>query len=127
MECEQVVHVLAPILEREVSPALYTLFGTGKENVNEPVQRVNLIILQIVLGNDDVTFTNNVPLPGCESHIRFLGVGSGHDKLCGCLMGNGIEQLVLGFGEEHLCRFVCLVIIAAEGKKIAHLLIEPFF
>ncbi len=41
------------------------------------------------------------------------------------MLRDGIEQLVLSLREEHLRGLVCAVIVAAECKEVAHLLVEP--
>ena len=41
------------------------------------------------------------------------------------LMGDGIKQFVLRLGKKHLRGLVRLVLVAAQGKQVAYLLVEP--
>ncbi len=63
LKSEQVVNVLAPIVERQVSTPLHTFFCTGNEDINEAVQRIYLVVLEIVLGYDYITFAYDAVRP----------------------------------------------------------------
>ena len=68
-----------------------------------------------------------ISLPGKQAKIRVCRVGAGGNQFgCG-LLRYGVDQQVLHRGKEKLGGFVGLVVVAAEGKQVAHFLIEALF
>ena len=66
-------------------------------------------------------------LPGGKSHIGGVSIGALHHDLRGCVPRYGIEEFILRFGIEHLRSLVRCIVVAAQCKQIAHLLIESLF
>ena len=82
---------------------------------------------QVVFGNDNVLLAYYGTFPGGKPHIGSICIGSLHHDLRGCMSCYGIEELILRFGIKHLRSLVRRVVIAAQCKQIAHLLIKSLF
>jgi hypothetical protein len=62
-----------------------------------------------------------------ERHIGFVRFGPMQDDFGDGFSGDGIEQLVLGFGKKHLGGLVGFVVVAAQGEQIPDLLVKALF
>jgi hypothetical protein len=90
----------------------------------QPVQGVDLILGQVVLGHHDVRLAHLVALPGEQAEMRIGRIRPGGDEFGGGLLRHGKDQQVLHGGEENLRGLVRLVVVAGEGKEVAHLLVK---
>ena len=59
LEGKQAIYVFAPVVDSKVATSFHTLLGTGQEDFHQSVKRFYLILLEVVLGNNDITFSNN--------------------------------------------------------------------
>lgn len=124
---EELVHGAAPIGERQVFAHFGAQFGALEEDGDEAVERVNLVCRQVVLGDDDVAFAHDAPLPGRECHVLPGGVGTRDDEVGGGLAGHAVDEFVLDFSKEALCGAVGLVVVGGKGEKVAEFLVEALF
>ena len=62
--------------------------------------------------------------PGCQPHVRLIGIGPGADQLTRCVTGDRVEHFILDRRVEGLHGRRLGVVILAESKDIPHFLIE---
>lgn len=65
-------------------------------------------------------------LPTQKTKVRIIVISPGGDKFGGGFPGHGIEQEILHRCEKGLRGLIRFVIVTAQSKKIAHLLVEAF-
>lgn len=124
VELQQAVHVLSPVVEGKVLALPGPQFGLLQEDDHQPVECVDLLGCEVVLGDDDVLLAHPRTFPGGEGHVGSVRVGAADHDLGGGLAGDGVDQFVLHLGKEVLRRPVVRPVVTAQGEEVAHLLVE---
>jgi hypothetical protein len=124
---DDLIHVLLPEVHARLLLALGAQFCGFEEDDHQPVQGVDLVLGQVVLGHDDVracALCRPARRAGqnADRRDRARGDEFGRGLLC-----HGKDQQILHRGEEGLRGLVGLVVVAGEGKEVAHLLVKAFF
>ena len=89
--------------------------------------RLDFIFGEVVFGDEDVLLSDLGPFPGEEAEVFVSGISAGGDDFGSGVLGDREEEEILDGGEEGLRALVGFVVVCAEGKKVADLLVKAFF
>ena len=102
-------------------------FGEVQIGRNDQVQRLDLFLAEVVLGDGDVGLADGTlrrVLPGRQAHVRPGGVGALPDDFGRCVTVGGPVHLILDGLEEPLGHLGARVVIDARGVDVDDLLVE---
>ena len=66
---DDLIDIPLPKIHRRFSPALGAQFGGFEKDDNETVEGIDLILAQLVLGNEDVLFADLVSFPREQAKV----------------------------------------------------------
>src|ERR1017187_8053656 len=116
IELQEGIELLNPFRHAHRNLPRGLVFGIVQIHADNPFQRLDLPLFQIVLRNGDIRFLNAAArgvFPRFEPHIRLAGLGALRNQLGSGLAGDRPMQLVLNRLEENLRNLRVLVVVDA--------------
>jgi len=127
IEAEESIQPFAPVLHIKGLPAGGLFLGVVQIHGHDPVQALDLGLVEVIFGDGDVMFSQPGAAPCGEAHIGLFRVRAFRDDFGGGLAGDGEVELVLDDLEEFLSGFGPGVVINGELIDVLDLLIEALF
>ncbi len=94
-------------------------------NIRDPVQRVDLGLVEVVLRGRHIALEHAATTPPREPHVRLVGVGASPNDFGRRELGRGVVHLVLHEREEPQRLLLALGIVRREREDLPDALIDP--
>ena len=107
VESEKAIGLRDPFAHARFDAAYCAILGEIEEHRHQPIELVELIGLQVILGHHHIGFADTRAGPVGQPHVAGVRIRARHDQLGSGLAGDGKHQLVLDRGKNVLA--VCAV------------------
>lgn len=124
VKLQECVEAVGPVLHGHGDTSHGLAFSVDKVLFNQVVQRGQLLLIEVVLGDGDIVFADFIATPVGQAHVGFGVVGPLVDYLGGRLAGDGPVELVLDGLEEGQAYLLGGVVIDGGSVYVGNFLVE---